>query len=147
MKKFIISLCAIMAFSFYYSYNADAQGSDRNDVLITLDQLNQDAAMRQFKKAKKTNQLEIIRYLVDQATKRFYECKTEEDIDNLQEKLNLIMWYHNQAKSKSIYNTASINELAKKIEKVKVELSGGTPVIIQQGVNRDSYNFYNQDLQ
>lgn len=147
MKKSIIILCAVMALLTISSIKVDAQRMDRNDVLISLDQLDQDAAMRQFKKAKKGNQLEIIRLLIDQANKRFYECKTEEDLDNLQEKLNLVMWYHSQAKSKSIYNTTSINDLAKKIEKVKVELSGGTPVIIQQGVNRDAYRFINQDME
>ncbi len=144
MKRISLIICASLALLLMSSTASSARDRNvRNDVMINLEQLDQDAAMRQFSKARKDNQLEIIRYLIDEANKKFYECKTEEDLDKLLERLSLITWYHNQAKAKSIYNTSSINELAKKIEKVKREITGGNTVIIDSGVGRDSYRFNN----
>jgi len=86
-----------------------------NDVVVTYEQLPLDASFKQFKKATKTNQIEILNYLVSRANEEYLKCKTIDDLYNVKEGLNMIKFYNNEAKQKSIAVTNAIRKLDSEI--------------------------------
>ena len=62
MKK-IITILATAIVACMFASESFAQL--RKDVVITPEQSHLDASFKQFKKANKTNQIEILNYLVD----------------------------------------------------------------------------------
>ena len=82
--KNILSLAVIALFTLA-SVSCFAQG--RKDVVISLDQVHTDAAFKQYKKANKMNQLEIVTDLLRQANDEYKACETIDEIRDLREDL------------------------------------------------------------
>ena len=108
MKRFTAIMVAIAAMFM-------ASCATYNDVVVTYEQLPLDASFKQFKKATKTNQIEILNYLVSRANEEYLKCKTIDDLYNVKEGLNMIKFYNNEAKQKSIAVTNAIRKLDSEI--------------------------------
>ena len=108
MKRFTAIMVAIAAMFM-------ASCATYNDVVVTYEQLPLDASFKQFKKATKTNQIEILNYLVTRANEEYLKCKTIDDLYNVKECLNMIKFYNNEAKQKSIAVTNAIRKLDSEI--------------------------------
>ena len=108
MKRFTAIMVAIAAMFM-------ASCATYNDVVVTYEQLPLDASFKQFKKATKTNQIEILNYLVTRANEEYLKCKTIDDLYNVKEGLNMIKFYNNEAKQKSIAVTNAIRKLDSEI--------------------------------
>ncbi len=108
MKRFTAIMVAIAAMFM-------ASCATYNDVVVTYEQLPLDASFKQFKKATKTNQIEILNYLVSRANEEYLKCKTIDDLYNVKEGLNMIKFYNNEAKQKSISVTNAIRKLDSEI--------------------------------
>ena len=108
MKRIIAIMVAIAAMFM-------ASCATYNDVVVTYEQLPLDASFKQFKKATKTNQVEILNYLVSRANEEYLKCKTIDDLYNVKESLNMIKFYNNEAKQKSIAVTNAIRKLDSEI--------------------------------
>ena len=108
MKRFTAIMVAIAAMFM-------ASCATYNDVVVTYEQLPLDASFKQFKKATKTNQIEILNYLVTRANEEYLKCKTIDDLYNVKEGLNMIKFYNNEAKQKSISVTNAIRRLDNEI--------------------------------
>lgn len=83
----------------------------RNDVHIAYEQISTDASFKQFKKATKSNQIEILNFLVSRANEEYLECETMDDLYEVKEQLDIIKFYNNAAKQKSISVTNAIRKL------------------------------------
>lgn len=108
MKRFTAIMVAIAAMFM-------ASCATYNDIVVTYEQLPLDASFKQFKKATKTNQIEILNYLVSRANEEYLKCKTIDDLYNVKESLNMIKFYNNEAKQKSIAVTNAIRKLDSEI--------------------------------
>ena len=108
MKRFTAIMVAIAAMFM-------ASCATYNDVVVTYEQLPLDASFKQFKKATKTNQIEILNYLVSRANEEYLKCKNIDDLYNVKESLNMIKFYNNEAKQKSIAVTNAIRKLDSEI--------------------------------
>lgn len=139
MKK-IITIIAVAMAAFAFSFDASAQNK-RGDVFISYDMLTSDASFRQFKKAKKSNQIEILNYLVDQAKEKYLECETIEQLYDVKERLDLIKFYNSNATQKSISITNAIRTLENKI--IQTEAEYKNEVVIRS--ERDDYQDKGQD--
>lgn len=113
MKRFILIFATTFAAIVLTSFTACA--GLRNDVVIAYDQIHNDASLKQFKKATKVNQIEILNYLVTCANKEYIACQTIDDLYNVKEQLEIIKFYNNTAKQKSISVTNSIRKLDNEI--------------------------------
>lgn len=110
MKRIIaIAIAALFIFA------GDANAQSRNDVIVPYEQLALDASFKQFKKASKANQIEILNYLVARANEEYLKCKNIDDLYNVKEGLNMIKFYNNEAKQKSIAVTNAIRKLDSEI--------------------------------
>ena len=139
MKRIItIIATAIVACAFA----SESFAQLRKDVVITPDQAHLDASFKQFKKASKTNQIEILTYLVECANEAYLECKTIEDLYEVKEQVNVIKFYNGQAKQNSITITNSIRKLDHKITQTEAEYKK-TKVI--EGT-RTFYQNYGQEM-
>lgn len=133
MKKFIyfaaILACTVMTMAF--SANADA--CVRKDVFISYDQLGTDAAYKQFRKANKINQAEILNNLVDQCENQYKRCQTVDDLYDVKENLNVISFWIGDAEQKFIAITKRIRTLNLKINDTIAEVKNQTIIQIQGG--------------
>ena len=110
MKRIIaIAIAALFIFA------GDANAQSRNDVIVPYEQLALDASFKQFQKASKANQIEILNYLVSRANEEYLKCKNIDDLYNVKEGLNMIKFYNNEAKQKSIAVTNAIRKLDSEI--------------------------------
>jgi len=110
MKRIIaIAIAALFIFA------GDANAQSRNDVIVPYEQLALDASFKQFQKASKANQIEILNYLVSRANEEYLKCKNIDDLYNVKEGLNMIKFYNNEAKQKSISVTNAIRRLDNEI--------------------------------
>lgn len=137
MKRIITIIVAIVA-ACAFSSNADAQIlQKRTNVYISYEMLTSDASFRQFDKARKDNQIEILNYLIAQAQKKYVECETIEQLYDVKEHLELIKLYNNSAKQKSISVTNSLRSLENKI--IQTEAEYKKEVVI--GTDKDTYEY------
>lgn len=119
MKKIIILVfVAVVALS--ASCSAFAQ-FNRKDVHISYEQITTDASFKQFSKASKMNQIEILNFLLGEANEKYLECETIEQLYKVKEHLDIIAFYNNSAKQKSIAVTNSIRSLEHKILQTEAE--------------------------
>ncbi|MBQ8170166.1 MAG: hypothetical protein IJZ98_05440 [Bacteroidales bacterium] len=125
MRKILFALVA-MFFAYAAMPTCDAQG--RKDVTIPLDLIHTDAAFKQFKKATKMNQLEIINELVRQANAEYKACETIDDLRVLRERVVLINRYLVSGKQGFMSAQMDYNLLYNKINKSIREYEGGTTV-------------------
>lgn len=139
MKKFFT--IAFVALAMVFGYDATA---DKDDYVIQYDQLTLDASMRRFKKAKWSNQLEILNYLLRKADEAYYNCKTIDDVYDLREHLILIQKYYDIAKKKgnSIVFESDMRKMDRKI--LKLEHSIQNKTFIMDGLHQ-TYSETNEE--
>ena len=135
MKRFTAIMVAIAAMFM-------ASCATYNDVVVTYEQLPLDASFKQFKKATKTNQIEILNYLVSRANEEYLKCKTIDDLYNVKESLNMIKFYNNEAKQKSIAVTNAIRKLDRLIIDAEREYKGVKGV----DTNTTEYSGWGQEI-
>lgn len=128
MKKILLFLVAVL---FSGISACSAQSWNRNDVLIPLDMIHTDAAFKQFKKASKMNQAEILNELLRQANKSYVECETIEEIRDLRENVVLINRYLVSGKQAFMSAQKEYNILFNKINKTIREYEKGTTLYLE----------------
>ncbi len=125
----VLSTCGIMS----------AQG--RKDVIIDLGKVHLDASFKQFKKANKTNQSEILNELIRQANEVYLDCEDIDDVYELQEVMKILQRYQDSSKQAFISVQHSINTLNRKINRTVNEYEGGT-----FNLDRKGYDDRGQEL-
>ena len=141
MKK-IIFLLATVLLTVSVMPESFAQRFGRKDVLIPLDMIHTDAALKQFKKANKMNQAEILNELLRQANKSYVECETIEEIRDLRENVVLINRYLVSGKQAFMSAQKEYNILFNKINKTIREYEKGTTLYLETS----GYYDFGQDL-
>ena len=134
MKRFI-SLAAL-AIGLLMIFDSCAIGR-RKDVVIAYEQLNADASYKQFKKATKTNQIEILTALVRRANDEYLKCQTIDDLYAVKEQLDLIKFYNENADQKSITVTNDIRKLDNSITQSEAEFKGEKVIEGSRTIYRD----------
>ena len=102
-------------------------------VAATLDQIHTDAAIKQFKKANKMNQAEILNEFLRQANAEYKKCETIEEIRDLRENVVLINRYLASGKQSFMSAQKDYNILYNKINKTIRDYEGGTTVYNEAG--------------
>ena len=120
MKR-IITMVAVAVATLFISSCATAGVITRNDVHISYEQISTDASFKQFKKATKANQIEILNFLVSRANEEYLKCETIDDLYNVKEQLDIIKFYNETAKQKSIAVTNAIRKLDNQITQSEAE--------------------------
>lgn len=123
MKK-----CLLIFMAAFTLMSCTVQGFGRKDVTIPLELIHTDAAFKQYKKARKMNQLEIINEFIRQANAKYKECKTIDDVRDLRENVVLIKRYIASGKQGFMSATKDYNLLYNKINKTIKEYEGGTTI-------------------
>lgn len=126
MKKILLTLAAVITV-LAASIECAAQ-MGRKDVAIPLDMIHLDASFKQFKKATKMNQLEIITEFIRQANDEYAKCDTIEEVRDLREDVVLINRYLASGKQSFMSAQKDYNILYNKINKTIREYEGGTTV-------------------
>lgn len=121
MKKYLLIFMA--AFTLM---SCAAQGFGRKDVSIPLELIHTDAAIKQYKKATKMNQMEIINEFIRQANAKYKACKTIDEVRDLRENVVLIKRYIISGKQSFMSAQKDYNILYNKINKTIKEYEGGT---------------------
>ncbi|MBR4827011.1 MAG: hypothetical protein IKZ91_03910 [Bacteroidales bacterium] len=142
MKKLTITI--VLFFVGLLAFDSCANGWGRKDVFISYDQLGTDAAYKQFRKANKQNQAEILVNLVDQAEKEYRQCESIDDLYEVKENLEIIKFWINRADQKFIAITKRIRTLDRNIDDTIAEVKKQT-VIQVQGSNT-GYSGWGQEL-
>lgn len=130
MKKILFALIAIF---FAYTAMTSCAAQGRKDVTLPLDLIHTDAAFKQFKKANKMNQLEIITEFIRQANAEYKACETIEDLRVLRERVVLINRYLVSGKQSFMSAQMDYNILYNKINKSIREYEGGTTIYSETG--------------
>ena len=141
MKK-IIFLLATVLLTVSVMPESFAQRFGRKDVLIPLDMIHTDAALKQFKKANKMNQAEILNEFLRQANKQYKECETIDQIRDLRENVVLVNRYLVSGKQSFMTAQKEYNILYNKINKTIKEYEGGTTIYHEEG----GYHDFGQEL-
>ena len=131
MKKILLTLAAVITV-LAASIECAAQ-MGRKDVAIPLDMIHLDASFKQFKKATKMNQLEIITEFIRQANEEYAKCDTIEEVRDLRENVVLINRYLTSGKQSFMSAQKDYNILYNKINKTIREYEGGTTVYNETG--------------
>lgn len=137
MKKILfilMTMCIVMSCA--------AQGFARKDVTIPLDLIHTDAAFKQFKKASKMNQAEILNEFLRQANAEYKKCETIDEVRNLRENVVLINRYLVSGKQSFMSAQKEYNILFNKINKTIREYEGGTTIYNETG----GYYDFGQEL-
>ena len=130
MKKIITILAAAVIAC---AFASESSAQLRKDVVITPEQSHLDASFKQFKKATKMNQLEIINEFIRQANEQYKECETIEEIRDLREDVALINRYLVSGKQSFMSAQKDYNILYNKINKTIREYEGGQYVVPDTG--------------
>lgn len=136
MRKLSFVIILALAFVAITNFTACAQ-LWRKDVSITLQEIHTDAAIKQFKKASKQNQLEILTELMRQANQAYKESKTINEIYDLRESVVLIERYLASGKQSFMPIQKDFNMLYNRITKTIREYEGGTTIYNEVGGYRD----------
>jgi hypothetical protein len=132
MKKILLMLMTA-AFIISGMSSCAAQAFGRKDVTLPLNLIHTDAAFKQFKKASKMNQLEIISEFIRQANEQYKECETIEEIRDLRENVALINRYLVSGKQSFMSAQKDYNILYNKINKTIREYEGAQYVVPDTG--------------
>jgi len=124
MKKIISVIALTLGILMVFDFDANAQLFSRKDVVVSYEHLSADASFKQFKKANKTNQIEILNSLIRRANEEYLKCKTIDDLYAVKEQLELIKFYNSEAKQKSITVTNDIRRLDNEITQTEAEFKG-----------------------
>lgn len=141
MKKVLLSLVVLLMVGCVAS-TCSAQGWGRKDVTIPLELIHTDAAFKQFKKASKMNQAEILNEFLRQANEAYKKCETIDEIRDLRENVVLIDRYLLSGKQGFMSARKDYNILYNKINKTIREYEGGTTVYHETG----GYYDFGQEL-
>lgn len=141
MKKILLMLMTA-AFIISGMSSCAAQNFGRKDVTIPLDLIHTDAALKQFKKATKMNQMEIINEFIRQANEQYKECDTIEEVRDLRENVVLIKRYVASGKQSFMSAMKDYNILYNKIAKTIREYEGATYIVNDDG----GYYDFGQEL-
>lgn len=141
MKKILLSLVVMLMAGTVMS-SCTAQGWGRKDVTIPLELIHTDAAFKQYKKASKMNQAEILNELLRQANDAYKKCETIDEIRDLRENVVLIDRYIRSGKQGFMTATKEYNILYNKINKTIKDYEGGTTVYHETG----GYYDFGQEL-
>lgn len=133
MKKFIYFAAILACTIVTMTVSSCATAGVRKDVFISYDQLGTDAAYKQFRKANKINQAEILTNLVDQCESQYKRCQTVDDLYDVKENLNVISFWIGDAEQKFIAITKRIRTLNLKINDTIAEVKNQTIIQIQGG--------------
>lgn len=128
MKKYLLILMTAL-----FTISCAAQGFGRKDVAIPLNLIHTDASIKQFKKATKMNQLEIITEFIRQANDEYKKCETIEEIRDLRENVALIKRYLVSGKQSFMSAQKEYNILFNKINKTIREYEGAQYVVPDTG--------------
>lgn len=139
MKKILLLIAVALITGISFTA-CSAQG--RNDVLIPLDMIHTDAALKQFKKASKMNQGEIINEFLRQANAQYLECETIDEIRDLRENVVLINRYLVSGKQSFMSAQKEYNIIFNKINKTIREYEKGTTLYLETG----GYYDFGQEL-
>lgn len=142
MKKFTIAV--VLLFVGLMAFDSCASGWGRKDVFISYDQLGTDAAYKQFRKANKQNQAEILNNLVDQAESEYKHCESVDDLYEVKENLEIIKFWINHADQKYIAITKRIRTLDRNIDDTIAEVKKQTVIQMQGGAT--GYSGWGQEL-
>ena len=135
MKK-ILSV-VVLAIAFIALATPCSAQTWRKDVSLTLQEIHTDAAIKQYKKASKQNQLEILTELLKQANKAYKNCKNIDEVYELRESVVLIERYLASGKQSFMSIQKDYNILYNKINKTIRVHEGGTTVYHETGGYRD----------
>jgi hypothetical protein len=116
----------------------------RKDVFISYDQLGTDAAYKQFRKANRQNQAEILISLVDHAEKEYKNCESLNDLYDVVEHVELIKNLFNNGDQRFIAITTRIRKLERNLYDTIDEVKGSTTTRIVGGST--GYSGYGQEL-
>lgn len=136
MKK-ILSFGLIACFAIAMCSSCAAQAWSRKDVIIPLEMIHTDAALKQFKKANRMNQAEILNEFLRQANEAYKECETIDEIRDLRENVVLIDRYLTSGRQSFMTAQKEFNLLYNKINKTIREYEGGTTLYHETGGYRD----------
>ena len=140
MKRFLLFVITVAIVVSSCSTLSFAQR--RKDVLIPLEMIHTDAAFKQFKKASKMNQSEILNEFLRQANATYKDCETIDEIRDLRENVALIKRYLASGKQGFMTAQKEFNILYNKINKTIREYEGGTTVYNETG----GYYDFGQEL-
>ena len=142
MKKILSVVIFAMTLVASVNFTACAQIYYRKDVSLTLQEIHTDAAFKQFKKASKQNQLEILTELMRQANKEYTNCKTINEVYDLRESVVLIKRYLVSGKQGFMSVQKDYNSLYNRINKTIRNHEGGTTIYHETS----GYADFGQDL-
>ena len=142
MKK--LTIAVVLFFIGLMAFDSCASGWGRKDVFISYDQLGTDAAYKQFRKANKQNQAEILTNLVDQAENEYKHCESVDDLYEVKENLEIIKFWINRADQKFIAITKRIRTLDRNIDDTIAEVKKQT--VIQMQGSATGYSGFGQEL-
>ena len=74
MKRILTIVVVALIAAIILPVSATAGPLKRNDVHISYEQISTDASFKQFKKATKSNQIEILHFLVSRANEEYLKC-------------------------------------------------------------------------
>lgn len=143
MKKTIIAVVIFFVGILTFDSCASSWGI-RKDVFISYDQLGTDAAYKQFRKANKQNQAEILNNLVDQCENEYKHCESVDDLYEVKENLEIIKFWISNADQKYIAITKRIRTLDRNLDDTIAEVKKQTVIQMQGGAI--GYGSYGQEL-
>lgn len=115
------------------SANDSAAQMTGTSIIIPFDLIDTDAALKQFKRASKMNQLEIINNFLQEANAQYKACKDIDEIRELRENVALINRYIASGKQSFMSVQKEYNILYNKINKSIREYEGGSTVYSETG--------------
>lgn len=133
MKKFFVICLAFAMTTICFA----SCGVARKDVHLAYNQITTDASFKQFLKATKVNQIEILNFLVKEANQAYLDCETIEELYDVKEHLEIIKHFNNNAKQKSMSVTHDIRVLDNKITQTEAEYKKD---IVIEGSRTDYWN-------
>ena len=143
MKRFFITLIAATIVAMTFTACAVTPGIWRKDESIMWDEVQTDAAFKRFKKASKSNQSEILMYLVNEGNRRYKDCETLDELNDIERRLQIVRRYLVSGKQSFMTVQFELDNLLNKITRTKQEATGGT---IIYNDNAGGYYDFGQEL-
>lgn len=113
MKKLLIILVAVFA-----TLSAVSCSANRNDVHINLNEIHSNAMHKQFMKAGKLNQLQIMQHLYRQANDAYYAAENLDQLYVLREDVKVL-----QIKYIQMMNKESMGEIENDLNNLQTKIT------------------------
>ena len=140
MRRLIV--IALLSF-FAYTVMPVCDAQRKKDVFIPLDLIHTDAAFKQFKRASRMNQYEILSDFIRQGNERYLLCENMNDLKVLREHVSHIDKYMKSARQSYVSLQMEHKLLWHKIAKSREPYVGEIPVGIDV---LSEYSDFGQDL-